>query len=78
MELLILRSDKNYIRFKNNNYLTVQLDKASVFPFDHMDIVQQHQTCLKNRDLRTSLLKNLFSQKRIYKNENDINRPWPP
>ena len=49
MELLIIKSDKNYIRFKDNNYLTVQLDKASVFPFDHMDIVLQHKDRLKEQ-----------------------------
>jgi len=60
MELLIIKSDKNYIRFKNNNYLTVQLDKASVFPFDHMDIVQQHQTCLKKQGFKNISIKKLI------------------
>jgi len=60
MELLILRSDKDYIRFKDNNYLTVQLDKASVFPFDHMDIVQQHKTRLKEQGFTNVCIKKLI------------------
>ena len=60
MELLILRSDKDYIRFKDNNYLTVQLDKASVFPFDHMDIVLQHKTRLKEQGFINISIKKLI------------------
>ena len=60
MELLILRSDKNYIRFKDNNYLTVQLDKASVFPFDHIDIVLQHKARLKEQGFINISIKKLI------------------
>ncbi len=60
MELLILRSDKDYIRFKDNNYLTVQLDKASVFPFDHMDIVLQHKARLKEQGFINISIKKLI------------------
>ncbi len=60
MELLIIKSDKNYIRFKNNNYLTVQLDKASVFPFDHMDIVLQHKARLKEQGFINISIKKLI------------------
>ena len=60
MELLILRSDKDYIRFKDNNYLTVQLDKASVFPFDHMDIVQKHKARLKEQGFINISIKKLI------------------
>lgn len=60
MELLILRSDKDYIRFKDNNYLTVQLDKASVFPFDNMDIVQQHKAQLKEQGFKNISIKKLI------------------
>ncbi len=60
MELLIITSGKDYIRFKDNNYLTVQLDKASVFPFDHMDMVQQHQTRLKEQGFKNISIKKLI------------------
>jgi len=66
MELLIIKSGKNYIRFKDNSYLTVQLDKASVFPFDHMDIVQQH----KNRMEEQGFIK--VSIKRLILTEEDL------
>ena len=60
MELLIIKSDKNYIRFKDNNYLTVQLDKASVFPFDHMDIAIQHKARLKEQGFKNISIKKLI------------------
>jgi len=60
MELLIIKSGKDYIRFKDNSYLIVQLDKASVFPFDHMEMVQQHQTCLKEQGFKNISIKKLI------------------
>ncbi|MEN8211530.1 MAG: hypothetical protein ABFR31_07410, partial [Thermodesulfobacteriota bacterium] len=59
MELLIIKSGKDYIRFKDNSYLTVQLDKASVFPFDQMEIVQQHQASLKKEGFQNISIKKL-------------------
>lgn len=43
MELLILKHHDQYIRFKENEYLLVNLDKASVFPMDDLDIVKEHE-----------------------------------
>jgi len=60
MELLIIKSGKNYIRFKDNSYLNVQLDKASVFPFDHMDIVQQHKTRMEEQGFINISIKKLI------------------
>jgi hypothetical protein len=60
MELLIIKSGKDYIQFKDNNYLTVQLDKASVFPFDHMEIVQQHKARLKEQGFINISIKKLI------------------
>ncbi|MDA3918237.1 MAG: hypothetical protein PF690_14855 [Deltaproteobacteria bacterium] len=64
MELLIIKSGKDYIRFKDNNYLTVQLHKASVFPFDHMDIVHQHKARLKEKGfIKISIKKLILTEK---------------
>ena len=60
MKLLIIKSGKDYIRFKDNSYLTVQLDKASVYPFDHMEMVQQHQTSLKEQGFKNISIKKLI------------------
>lgn len=60
MKLLIIKSGKDYIRFKDNSYLIVQLDKASVFPFDHMEMVKQHQTCLKEQGFKNISIKKLI------------------
>ncbi|WP_299976991.1 hypothetical protein [Desulfobacula sp.] len=59
MELLILKSDREYIRFKDDNYLLVRLEKASVFPFDQMDVVQQHESRLKEKEFCNISIKKL-------------------
>lgn len=43
MELLILKHNDRYIRFKDREYLRVNLDKASVFPLDQLDTVKDHE-----------------------------------
>lgn len=59
MELLILKSGRDYIRFKDNDYLLVRLEKASVFPFDCMDRVRQHEACLKENGFHDVCIKKL-------------------
>jgi hypothetical protein len=60
MELLIIKSDKDYIRFKDNNYLIVKLDKASVFLFDKLDLVQDHESNLKEQGFKNVCIKKLI------------------
>ncbi|MBU0462736.1 MAG: hypothetical protein KKD21_11660 [Proteobacteria bacterium] len=60
MELLIIKSGKQYIRFKDDTYLLVNLDKASVYPFDKMDVVQQHESCLKEKGFHNVCIKKLI------------------
>lgn len=60
MELLIIKSGKDYIRFKDNSYLTVQLDKASVFPMNQMKIVQQHEFHIKEQGFTNVCIKKLI------------------
>ena len=40
MDLLIIKCDRDYIRFKEDAFFTVGLDKASVFPMDRLDQVK--------------------------------------
>lgn len=49
MELLIIKSGKDYIRVKTDNYLPCRLDKASVFPLDKLEEVRNHAGKLKEK-----------------------------
>lgn len=59
MELLIIKSGKDYIRFKDDDYRPVKLEKASVFPFEQMDLVRQHEFCLKEQGFQSICIKKL-------------------
>ncbi len=60
MELLIIKSGRQYIRFKDDTYLLVSLDKASVYPLDKIDVVQQHASCLKEKKFYNVCIKKLI------------------
>ena len=60
MELLIIKSGKDYIRIKNQQYLIAKLDKASVFPFAQLDIVKLHESDLKDRGFKDVSIKKLI------------------
>ncbi len=59
MELLILKSGQDYIRFKDDTCLLVKLEKASVFPFDQMDVVRQHESRLIKQGFENVCIKKL-------------------
>ena len=59
MELLILKSGFDYIRFKDGTFLRVGLDKASVFPMDRMMLVRQHAEALKDQGFDKVSIKKL-------------------
>lgn len=59
MELLIIRSADQYIRFKDGEYLRVGLDKASVFPLQQLDAVRHHAEAAKAAGLSEISLKKL-------------------
>ena len=40
MDLLIIKCGRDYIRVKEDTFITVGLDKASVFPMDRLDQVR--------------------------------------
>ncbi len=64
MELLILKSNMDYIRIKDEGPVVVQLDKASVFPMDQIDRVNAHKT-----DLIASGFENVSIKKLILTEE---------
>ncbi|WP_457551078.1 hypothetical protein [Desulfobacula sp.] len=59
MELLIIKSCDEYIRFKDGDYLLVKLDKASVFPLDQLEKVKHHESCLKEKGFHNICIKKL-------------------
>ena len=42
MELLIMKNKNEYVRVKEDTYLLVGLDKASVFPLEKIQTVREH------------------------------------
>lgn len=59
MELLILKSGREYIRFKDGTFLLARLENASVFPVDQMDTVQQHEARLIKKGFKNVCIKKL-------------------
>ncbi len=47
MELLIIKTQNGYIRFKDDGYHLCALDKASVFPMNKLDQVKSHLSDLQ-------------------------------
>jgi hypothetical protein len=60
MELLILKSGITYIRVKENRFLRVALDKASVFPMNQMDLVKEYEVRLKAKGFEFVSIKRLI------------------
>ena len=60
MELLILKSGQEYIRFKDHEPLLVSIDKASVFPLNQMEAVQQHRFHIKEQGFADVCIKKLI------------------
>ena len=59
MELLIIKSGRKYIRFKDHAPVLVSLDKASVFPPDQMAVVQRHEFHIKEEGFADVCIKKL-------------------
>ncbi|MFO7749692.1 MAG: hypothetical protein R6V54_06325 [Desulfobacteraceae bacterium] len=59
MELLILKSGSSYIRDKEEKFLVVGLDKASVFPMDRMKKVLAFKERLKREGFKEACIKKL-------------------
>ncbi len=63
MELLILKSGTSYIRVKEQKFLTVTLDKASVFPMEQMPLVKEYEARLKTNGFTVCIKKLILSEK---------------
>ncbi len=59
MELLIVKSNTDYFRFKEEGSLLVKMDKASVFPMDQINIVKQHESRLIQEGFKDVCIKKL-------------------
>ncbi len=59
MELLIVKNDKDYFRFKDEGSLLVKMDKASVFPMDQIEVVKQHESRLIQEGFEDVCIKKL-------------------
>ena len=52
MELLIMKNQTEYVRIKEDHYLFVGLDKASVFPLEKIETVREHIKTLQARGFK--------------------------
>ncbi len=59
MKLLIIKSGRQYIRFKNETYFRVKFEKASVFPFDDLDLVKEHAAATQARGFENICIRQL-------------------
>ncbi len=48
MELLIIKSGKDYIKVAPEGYTTCLIDKVSVFPMNNLEMVKEHVKRLKD------------------------------
>ena len=62
-ELLIVKSGDRYVRFKNSTALVVDLEKASVFPLDQIDTLQEK---IRQFGLETACIKKLILTEEDY------------
>ncbi len=56
MELLIMKKGDKYVRVRDNTYLFVGLDKASVSPLEELEAVQGHIKTLRGRGFHDVIL----------------------
>ena len=49
MELLIIKSGEQYIRYKDDVFTLCGLDRASVFPMDKLPVVRKHVAVLHGK-----------------------------
>jgi len=66
MELLLIKSGKDYIRIKENRYIASSLEKASVFPFDQIESVKQHMKHLEKLNFENVSVKKLILKEEDY------------
>ncbi|MBT4286026.1 MAG: hypothetical protein HOD92_01720 [Deltaproteobacteria bacterium] len=60
IDLLIIKTGEQYIRFKNNAYFPCQLDKATVFPMEQLETVKNHLRKLENGNFKQVSVRKLI------------------
>jgi hypothetical protein len=68
MELLVIKSGKDYIRVKAENYIPCRLDKASVFPFDKLEEVRAHINLLREKRFQRLSISKLTLSESLFEN----------
>ncbi|GAB6146294.1 hypothetical protein [Desulfocicer niacini] len=48
-QLLIIKTEIDYIRVKDDVYITCKLDKASVFPMEKLETVKAHVATMEKK-----------------------------
>jgi len=59
-ELLIIKNKKDYIRIIDGTYHLCNLDKASVFPLDQLNIVNEHVEKAMTTGFKDACIKKLI------------------
>ena len=59
MELIIIKTKDRYIRVKPDQFLEVNLDKASVYPMDQLDRVRELEAQIRDQGFEAVSLKKL-------------------
>ncbi|MCP4021718.1 MAG: hypothetical protein GY729_07740 [Desulfobacteraceae bacterium] len=59
MVLLLIKSGQDYIRIKDDEYLLSDMDKASVFPLNQINVVKSHVDQLNNLSFTDICVKKL-------------------
>lgn len=69
MELLIVKTGKEYIRVKPDGFHVVGLDKASVFPVDQLQKVREYEGRLNDQGFAEVCVKKLVISEENLSNE---------
>ena len=60
IDLLIIKTGEEYIRFKDKEYIPCRLDKASVFPMEQLETVKNHHQKLQNSHFKDVSIRKLI------------------
>lgn len=69
MELLIIKSQEDYIRIQESGYQLCALDKASVFPLDSLPSVREHLSRLRKQGVPGVTLSKLILREEPFEGE---------
>lgn len=72
-ELLIIKAGSRYYRFKDRQYHTCELNKASVFPLEKIDTVRELINRLQNAGIKKPHIVKLTITEEPYSEEESSN-----